>query len=362
MKYFLVSGEASGDMHGANLITAIKERDKEAQFAFFGGDKMHEASGTEPINHNKNRAFMGIWEVVKNLGTIKKALKECKESISRFNPDAVIFIDYPGFNLKIAPYCKTLGLATHYFISPKLWAWNTKRVHKLKKNIDHLYTILPFETEFYKQFDYPVDYVGNPLMDEIAKFKTEEKTEEKILALLPGSRGHEIQEMLPTMYKVAKDFPEYKTIVVGAPNFDESYYKEILHEMPNLHFGNTYSVLNKADIALVTSGTATLETGLFKVPQVVCYKFSWLSYLIGKMVIKVKYISLVNLILDKLAITELIQYNFTYENTKKELESIISGNKREQILQDYDLLIEKVGGPGAAARAATLMVERIAKK
>jgi lipid-A-disaccharide synthase len=203
MKYFLVSGEASGDMHGANLITAIKERDKEAQFAFFGGDKMHEASGTEPINHNKNRAFMGIWEVVKNLGTIKKALKECKKSIASFSPDAVIFVDYPGFNLKIAPYCKTLGLATHYFISPKLWAWNTKRVYKLKRNIDFLYTILPFETEFYKQFNYPVDYVGNPLMDEIAKFKTEKKTDEKILALLPGSRGHEIQEMLPTMYKVA---------------------------------------------------------------------------------------------------------------------------------------------------------------
>ncbi len=359
MKYFLVSGEASGDMHGANLITAIKERDKEAEFAFFGGDKMQEASGEKPINHNKDRAFMGIWEVVVNLNTIRKALIQCKNAIKNYKPDAVIFIDYPGFNLKIAPFCKELDLPTHYFISPKLWAWNTKRVHKLKRSIDHLYTILPFETEFYKQFDYPVDYVGNPLMDEIVKFEKTESNEEKILALLPGSRGHEIKTMLPTMYQVSKEYPEYKTIVVGAPNFDKDYYKKILGEEAHLHFGNTYEILSKANAALVTSGTATLETGLFKVPQVVCYKFNWLSHLIGKMLIKVKYISLVNLILDKLAINELIQYDFTYENVKKELDSILTGDKRIKMLKDYDELIQIVGGPGAAKRAATLIVDRL---
>lgn len=362
MKYFLVSGEASGDMHGANLLAEIMQLDSGAEFAFFGGDKMAKVTGIKPINHNKDRAFMGIWEVIKNLPTIKKALKQCKESIQEFKPDVVIFIDYPGFNLKIAPFCKALGIPTHYFISPKLWAWNTKRVHKLKKNIDHLYTILPFETEFYKSFDYPVDYVGNPLMDEIEKFKNKEKSEKKILALLPGSRSHEIENMLPTMYKVAKQFPEYTPIVVGAPNFDASFYQNLLGEKPRLHFGNTYDILSIADIALVTSGTATLETGLFKVPQVVCYKFNWLSYLIGKMVIKVKYISLVNLILDKLAVKELIQYDFTEENTKLELQKLTQGEERRRMLADYDTLIKKVGGSGAAKRTAQFIYSRVHKK
>lgn len=362
MKYFLVSGEASGDMHGANLMAELKALDPEAEFEFFGGDKMAKVAGKPPINHNKDRAFMGIWDVIKNLSTINKAMKQCKAAIVDYKPDTVIFIDYPGFNLKIAPFCKAHGLSTHYFISPKLWAWNTKRVHKLKANIDHLYTILPFETAFYENYNYKVDYVGNPLMDEIEKFNKRTSNDEKILALLPGSRAHEIEHMLPTMYRVAADFPDYKTIVVGAPNFESSYYENILGTKPNLHFGNTYEVLAEANIALVTSGTATLETGLFEVPQVVCYKFNWLSYLIGKMVIKVKYISLVNLILDKLAVKELIQYQFTYENTKEELTKITSGPKREAMLNDYNELKKIVGTSGAAKRTAQLIVKRLKKE
>jgi lipid-A-disaccharide synthase len=361
MKYFLISGEASGDLHGSNLMKSIKAMDHEAEFQFFGGDKMAGVAGVQPISHNKDRAFMGIWEVITNLGRIKKALKLCKNSIKEFKPDAVIFVDYPGFNLKIAPFVKSLGIATHYFISPKIWAWNTKRVEKIKVNIDYMYSILPFEEEFYKKHDYQVDYVGNPLMDAIKDF---EKTpsrhhDEKVLAIMPGSRKHEIRHMLPTMIAVGKRFSNLKMVLVAAPNIEDSFYKRLVSHLPEIHHGNPYDVLSEAHIALVTSGTATLEAGLFRVPQIVCYKFSLLSYFIGKMLIKVRFISLVNLILDRPLLQEYIQFDYTLYNLKDELNRLIDGPAREDQLRGYDELQEKIGEPGACNRAAGLIVSRV---
>lgn len=362
MKYYLVSGEASGDLHGANLMKSILAKDSSAKFRFFGGDKMEAVAGNKPVSHNKDRAFMGVWEVIRNLGKIRSALKLCKADIANYKPDAVIFVDYPGFNLKIAPYCKRLNMPTHYFISPKVWAWNTKRVKKIKANIDYMYSILPFEEKFYSFHDYKVDYVGNPLMDAIEEFKNEpthKHDDKKILALMPGSRKHEIKNMLPIMYDTGRRFSNLKMVLVAAPNIEDSFYKRLVRNLPEIHHGNPYEVLSQAHVALVTSGTATLETGLFKVPQIVCYKFSLLSYLIGKLVIKVKFISLVNLILNRPLLREFIQFEYTMYNLKDELNRLIEGPAREDQLRGYEELAEKVGGAGACDRAASLIVSRV---
>jgi len=366
MKYFLIAGEASGDLHGSNLITAIKSIDTKAEFQFWGGDLMKKAAAKQPVKHISELAFMGFWEVVINIKTVKNNFKICKKHIESFSPDTVIMIDYPGFNLRIAPFVKELGIKTFYYISPKVWAWKKKRVFKIKKYIDELYTILPFETEFYKKFDYTVNYVGNPLMDEIQHFKDSTKSKtlnnnEPIIALLPGSRDQEIRKMLPTMINVAKQFTNYKIMVAGAPNFDKSYYEEVVGNTDfEIKFGETYSILSSAEAALVTSGTATLETALLNIPQVVCYMANPISYHIAKNLVKIKFISLVNLILDKEAVKELIQYDFNEKMASTELRKILKGGeKRTQMLEDYKSLQLMVGGAGASERAAQLMVNNL---
>lgn len=365
MKYFIIVGEASGDLHGSNLITAIKSIDSEAEFQFWGGDLMKKAAAKEPLKHISDLAFMGFWEVVMNIKAVKKNFKTCKNQIINFKPNAVIMIDYPGFNLHIAPFVKERGIKTLYYISPKVWAWKKKRVFKIKKYIDKLYTIFPFETEFYKKFDYDVNYVGNPLMDEIQAFKDKYKAninnDKPIIALLPGSRDQEIKKTLPIMINAAKQFTNYKIIVAGAPNFEKSYYEEVAGNKDlEVIFGQTYSILSSAEAAIVTSGTATLETALLNIPQVVCYMANPISYYIAKNLVKIKFISLVNLILDKEVVKELIQYDFNEKMTSHELRKILKGGeRRNQILEDYKSLQQKVGGAGASIRAAQLMVNTL---
>lgn len=365
MKYFIIAGEPSGDLHGSNLIKEIKSIDLDADFKFWGGDLMAKAAEKKPEKHISELAFMGFWEVIINIKAIKENFKICKKQIADFTPDAVIMIDYPGFNLRIAPYVKQIGIKTFYYISPKVWAWKKKRVFKIKKYIDHLYTILPFETEFYKNYNYDVSYVGNPLMDEIQhyidnKLETNDN-KEHLIAILPGSRDQEIKRMLPTMLNVAKQFENYKIVVAGAPNFDRPYYEKVVGSSDfEIEFDKTYSILTSAEAALVTSGTATLETALLNIPQVVCYMANPISYNIAKKLVHIKYISLVNLIMDKESVVELIQNDFNEKSLKSELEKIlIGGKKREEMLLDYNKLHKIVGKSGASKRAATLMVKSL---
>ena len=356
MKYFLIAGEASGDLHGSNLITALKQNDNEAEFMFWGGDKMAKASGVAPAKHISELAIMGFIEVVANLGKIRSNFKSCKSQIADYKPNAVIFIDFPGFNLRIAPFVKGLGISTYFYISPKVWAWKESRVSKIKKSIDVLYSILPFEVDFYKKFNYEVKYIGNPLMDEISAFKTTyiQDSSKKIIAILPGSRKQELERMLPAMIEVADSIDNYEFVIAGAPNFDKSYYESFFDKKKyEIEFDNTYSILSRAESAMVTSGTASLETALFNIPQVVCYKGNKISVFIARQLVKIKYMSLVNLILDKLAVVELFQKEMNAEQLKLELlKTLEGGENRNEILADYKILSDKVGGAGASLRAA----------
>jgi lipid-A-disaccharide synthase len=360
MKYFLIAGEASGDLHGSNLIKSIKREDPEAKFVFWGGDLMAKEALSTPKKHIKELAIMGFVEVVANLNTITKNIKACKKEVQQFMPDAIIFIDFPGFNLRIAPFAKSLGIKTYYYISPKVWAWKKNRVLKIKQSIDTLFSILPFEVEFYQQFDYPIQYVGNPLLDAIASFKAKEvkldwkQSEKPIIALLPGSRMQELKRMLPSMIAVADSMESHDIIIAGAPNFTLNDYQTFFNKRPyQVVFDQTYSLLSQAEAAIVTSGTATLETALFNVPQVVCYKANKASYHIAKNLVDIKYISLVNLILDKAAVLELIQHDMNEIEIKKELLAIIvGGQKRDAILNDYDQLNQIMGDTGASDRVA----------
>ncbi|CAN5378108.1 lipid-A-disaccharide synthase [soil metagenome] len=370
MKYYLVAGEASGDLHGANLMKALKAKDPHAQFRFFGGDLMLAEGGTL-VKHYADMAFMGFIEVVLNLSTIFKNLKLCKEDIAAWQPDVLILVDFPGFNLKIADFAKTNGLLVCYYISPKVWAWNQKRVFKIKRIVDHLFCILPFEVDFYKGWGMEVDYVGNPLLDAIAAFKPEanffarhQLPEKKIIALLPGSRKQEISRLLPDMISVAGKFPQYQFVVAGAPSFKPAYYEQFFGDkkLPVL-FDAAYDILNNAHAAIVASGTATLETALFNVPQVVVYKGHAISIGIARMVVKIKYISLVNLVMDSLVVKELIQQDCTPEKIGAELELIINNKTyRENMLANYDLLDEKMGKPGASDKTAALIIKYASKK
>ncbi|CAG5083953.1 lipid-A-disaccharide synthase [Parvicella tangerina] len=368
-KLFIISGEASGDLHGSNLIKALKQN-AEIEIQAWGGDLM-EAAGAKVLKHYKELAFMGFWEVISNIRTISKNFKLCKEQILDFKPDAVVFIDYPGFNLRMAKFCKEHGIKTLYYISPQVWAWKQNRVKKIKAFVDKMYVILPFEKEFYDQFNYEVDFVGHPLIDAIEDFKNRAKPadvfratngldDRPVIALLPGSRNQEIKVKLPLMLSVVKEFKDYQFVIAGAPSKDKAFYQEFLGEgNVALVENDTYNLLNNSFAALVTSGTATLETALFKVPQVVCYKGSSISYHIAKRVIKVKYISLVNLIQDEEVVTELIQGELTTPNIKTELIKITSGKKREKMLTNYDELIKNCGGVGASAHTAQLIINEI---
>ncbi len=370
MKYYIIAGEASGDLHGSNLMKALLQKDNNAEFRFWGGDLMQEISNGL-VKHYRDLAFMGFTEVLMNLRTITRNLKFCKKDIASFDPDILIFIDYPGFNLRIAKWAKQKGYATHYYISPQLWAWKEGRIKAIKRDIDYMYVILPFEKDFYeKKHNYAVEFVGHPLIDAIAKRdqvdestfrRAYELSDKPIIALLPGSRKQEIKKMLAVMLSVIKDFPDYQFVIAGAPSQDYAFYEPFV-DKHNVHFvsNETYDLLSVSTAALVTSGTATLETALFKVPQVVCYKGGWLSYQIGKQLVKhIKYISLVNLIMDKKVVTELIQGEFNSSNLKKELSLILDDYERTKFFIDYYDLEKKLGGKGASKKTAKLIYNSV---
>ncbi len=366
MKYYIIAGEASGDLHGSNLMKALYQEDPNADIRFWGGNLMQAAGGTL-VKHYKYLAFMGFIEVLFNLRTILKNITFCKTDILAFKPDVLIFIDYPGFNLRIAKWAKNLGFKTHYYISPQIWAWKENRITDIKRDVDQMYVILPFEKEFYEnKHHYPVHFVGHPLIDAIqnqpqvdaATFRKENQlNDQPIIAILPGSRKQEITKMLSVMLSVVDDFPDYQFVIAGAPSQEFSFYEKFITNT-NIKFisNKTYALLQNATAALVTSGTATLETALFKVPEVVCYKGSWASYQIAKRIITLKYISLVNLIMDQEVVTELIQDDCTSQRIEEELTKIVAGEHRKQLLAQYDVLEEKLGGKGASQKTAQLIV------
>ncbi|WP_452221762.1 lipid-A-disaccharide synthase [Lacinutrix salivirga] len=368
MKYYIIAGEASGDLHGSNLMKSILKEDVNADFRFWGGDLMQSVGGTL-VKHYKERAFMGFAEVLLNINTIFKAISLCKSDIKTYVPDVVILIDNSGFNLRIAKWAKENNFKTHYYISPQVWASRANRVKKIKQNVDAMYVILPFVKDFYKQYNYDVHFVGHPLIDAISnrtqvdefEFRTQYGLSNKpIIALLPGSRKQEIKKMLSVMLSITKHYNDYQFVIAGAPSQDYAFYKQFIKQS-QVHFidNKTYDLLSVSTAALVTSGTATLETALFKVPQVVCYKGSWLSYQIGKRIITLKYISLVNLIMDKEVVTELIQNDFNSKRLKKELDAILDPFERTKFFVSYYELEQKLGGKGASDNTAKLIVEAV---
>lgn len=367
MKYYLIAGEASGDLHAANLMRALAERDPDADFRAWGGDHMEKA-GADLVKHYRELAFMGFAEVVMNLRTILRNISFCKEDIDRFQPDVLILIDYPGFNMRIAEWARQQGLKVIFYISPQIWAWKQNRVHKLKRDCDKILCILPFEKEFYARFDVEVDFVGHPLLDAIAKRPDFEPAARKaelgllpdkpVLAILPGSRKQEISTMLPTMLKAARRFPRHQLALAQAPSQDEDFYRQ-LAELEGVTIVNnrTYDLLEVTDAAAVASGTATLETALFEVPEVVCYRGNWLSYWIARQLVKVKYISLVNLIADRLMVTELIQGDMNATRLEQELQQCIT--RSESFRSDFRELKQKLGGGGASRSAAEAILKEV---
>lgn len=370
MKYYIIAGEASGDLHGGNLLKELHQVDNQAIVRCWGGELMQMA-GAELVKHYEDLAFMGFVEVIKNLPTIFKNLQFCKEDILQFSPDVVILIDYPGFNLRIAEFAKAQGYTVFYYISPKVWAWNTSRIKKMKKNIDHLFSILPFETPFFEKHNWDkVTFVGNPLLDAIQQRQKRLvniqptdlglSMDKPIIALLPGSRKQEIKRMLPIMLSMVNKFPDYQFVVSIAPSFSLAYYEPFIPDFLPIYFVKdaTYELVHLATAALVTSGTATLETALLGTPQVVCYKTNELTYQIAKRVVDLKYISLVNLILDDEGVKELIQHELNEVNLYEQLQAILpTGSKHEAMLAAYKQLQMILGNGGASAKAAQKMRE-----
>jgi len=367
MKYYIVSGEASGDLHASNLMKSLKRIDKEADFRFFGGDLMQSEGGVL-VKHYRELAYMGVVPVVLNLKTILNNMRLCKNDILTYKPDAVILVDYPGFNLKIAQFVKEqTNIPVFYYISPKIWAWKTRRIKAIRKYVDRMLCIFPFEVPFYAQQSYPVVYVGNPTVDAIAAIKNTGETFEAftcrnhlsakpVIALLPGSRKQEIKDNLPSMLAAASVFPDFQLVVGGAPGISTDYYDSFLKNHPaTIVFDQTYSLLRHSKAALVTSGTATLETALLRVPQAVCYKtpLKHLSGFIWRNFFKVKYISLVNLIADRLLVRELFNENFSEKNIRNELNDLLFNESYIESMQaGYSEVIEQLGAPGASERAA----------
>ncbi len=382
MKYYIIAGEASGDLHGSNLIKELKKRDAEADIRCWGGDKM-EAAGAKLVKHYKELAFMGFIEVIKNLRTILSNIKICKADILQYKPTTLILIDYPGFNLRIAKWAKEQRIPVIYYISPQVWAWKENRVKLIKTCVDKMLVILPFEKDFYKKWNYEVEYVGHPLVEVVEEFvaamsrmKLVETasltpnsqlpiTNSHIIALLPGSRQQEILKKLPIMLEVAKFFPDYQFVVAKAPGLDESFYADLLSPYKNVSsvVNKTYELLTQSKAALVTSGTATLETALFAVPEVICYKGSSISYQIAKRLIKIKFIGLVNLIMDKEVVKELIQHELTVENLKSELNLLLTDEeKQQQLKQDYSALKALLSKGGHASANAAESIYTYLKK
>lgn len=376
MKYFLVAGEASGDLHGSNLMAALKEQDKDAQFCFFGGDLMQAQGGTL-LKHYRELAFMGFIPVLLNLRTILRNMKTCRQEIIKYNPDVVILIDYPGFNLKIAKYISThTQIPVYYYISPKVWAWKEYRVKSFKKYVDEMFCILPFEVDFFKKHNYHVEYVGNPTVDAVAQYRDENKEDTRqrfiaenkledkpIIALLAGSRQQEIKDNLPYMLDAIKDFGNYQFVIAGAPGIEPEYYRQYIgNHHCHIVFGQTYRLLDNAEAALVTSGTATLETALFRIPQVVCYETPIphiVSWYFNNMM-NSPYISLVNLIAGRTVVQELFAKFFSVEAIRKETDKILNDSDyRNAMLEGYDEVIRILGKPGASAQAARLMIGKL---
>jgi lipid-A-disaccharide synthase len=373
MKYFIIAGEQSGDLHGSNLVRELIVADKNAEIECWGGDLM-ESAGATLLVHYRKMAFMGFIAVIKNLSAISRNIKLCKRHIIEFKPDVVIFIDYPGFNLRIAGFAKKSGYRTFYYISPKLWAWNEGRVKKIKKFIDRMFIIFPFEVDFYKKHGLTIEYQGNPLIDETEKristfpdkknmYRNLGIEEKPLIAFLAGSRRHEIELILPEMMKTIHHFPGYQFVIAGVKNIPDDLYLKIIGKAPvKVIKEKTYEILYTADAALVTSGTATLEAALHGTPQVVCYKGDFFSMLIAWMVVKVKFISLVNLIMGSEVVKELVQYDLTEKALLEELTAILPGGaKREKLLSDYVVLKIKLGSSGASGRIAREMVRELKK-
>lgn len=374
MKYYLIAGEASGDLHASNLMKAILQEDPKAEFRFFGGDLMAKAGGT-CVKHYRDMAYMGFIPVLLHLRTIFRNLSCCKQDILTWKPNVLILIDYPGFNLKVAKFIKQhSSIPVYYYISPKIWAWKEYRIKNIRRDIDKLLSILPFEVDFFKKHHYPVNYVGNPCVDAVQTFREnyQESLDEfqlrnkldnrPIIALLAGSRKQEIKDNLSRMTEASKDFPQYQFVVAGAPGIDPEFYQQFIGKDTKILFGQTYPLLTHATAALVTSGTATLETALFKVPQVVCYYTAAgkLVSFLRRHILKVQYISLVNLISGNEAVTELVADGMTVTNLKAELKQILpDGNKRSKMLSDYEQLIQTLGTAGASQRAAEIIISSL---
>jgi len=366
MKYYIIAGEASGDLHGSNLIKELQKLDAAADIRCWGGDKM-KSTGATLVKHYKDLAFMGFAEVIKNLPAILKNFKFCKKDICEFNPNVVILIDYPGFNLRMAKWTKQNNYKTVFYISPQIWAWKEDRINSIKKNVDKMIVILPFEKQFYKKWNYDVEYVGHPLVNVIEKYKKnhpEIHSSSHIVALLPGSRKQEIKTKLPLMLEATKNFPEQSFIVAKAPSVEDDFYADFVDQFPNVKVesNNTYAILMKSTAALVTSGTATLETALFNVPEIVCYKAGRISYEIARRLVKLKFISLVNLIMNKEVVKELIQFDLTPEKITVELKKILfDPQAREKIKQDYHELKELLSEGGNASFNAAKSIYDFAK-
>ena len=360
MKYYIIAGEASGDLHGSNLIKEIKKLDPTASIKAWGGDLMKDA-GASLVKHYRDLAFMGFLEVIKNLPTILQNIRFCKQDIDAWQPDVVVLVDYPGFNLRIAEWAKKQGFKVVYYIAPQVWAWKENRVKKMKVCIDKMFCILPFEKEYFKnKWNWDVTYVGHPLLQVIESFKSSNSLvtdNKKVIALLPGSRKQEIIKMLPIMLSVTPHFPNYTFMVAQAPGQDAPFYNRFLMGYANVALikNSTYDLLSIANAALVTSGTATLETALFKVPEVVCYKTSKFSYQIAKRLVKIKFISLVNLIMDKEIVHEIIQENLTEQYLTTALRNITENElKRKEVMDNYQSLHDLLaaGGGDASAKVA----------
>ncbi len=369
-RYYIITGESSGDMHAANLMKEMKKLDAAAEFRVWGGDRMQKAGGTV-VKHIRELAFMGFWEVLCNIRTIMRLMKFCKDDLLRWNPDALILVDYPGFNLRMAEFASKHNIPVIYYISPQVWAWKQSRVKKIRKVVDKMLVILPFEKDFYSRHGMDVHFTGHPLLDEViprkesnnfASFReTNNLPEKPLVALLPGSRKQEIGRMLSDMTALASEFPSFQFVVAAVSSQDPSVYDQhARHENVSLVFDQTYALLANARAALVASGTATLETALFDVPQIVCYKANHLSYLIARQLIRVPYISLVNLIMDKPVLQEIIQKELTHQRLQKELSRLLfDEDLRHRFAQDYAALKEKLGGEGASREAAESIVKEI---
>ena len=371
-RIYIIAGEASGDLHGANLLKELYKLDYSISVRAWGGDRMKN-EGATLVKHISDLAFMGFIEVILNLSTILKNINFCKKDILEFKPDVLLLIDYPGFNLRIAQWAKKNGIKVHYYISPQVWAWKKSRVKIIKASVDKMYSILPFENDFYKQFDYETQYVGHPLLDEVENFNQVRLTKDEILnknklsqvpiiSILPGSRKQEIKVKLPIMLDAVKSLKNYQIVIAGAPNQTAKMYEEFEAQGCKIIFGQTYDLLSNSEAAIVTSGTATLETAILNIPEVVCYKGSWISYFIARSLIKINYISLVNLIMDQQIVRELIQGECNPFKIREELDLLLyDKNYREVMLSNFEIMREKLGGQGASKKVAHSLLKTISE-